>query len=83
MQGLEEFSGIRDSPKYSCRRGSRINTDRFPKRAPKAQDSRRVRGTGSPSKFFWIFTPEFPFPGFPSHSDRILARFQRRMCFYY
>ena len=67
------------------RRGSRINTDRFPKRAPKAQYFRRVRGggRGSPRKCFEIFTPEVPFPGFPSHLDRILAKFQRRMCSYY
>ena len=38
------------------RRGSRTNTDRFPKRAPKAQDSRAGGGGGleacSPLKFF-------------------------------
>ena len=39
----------------------RLNTDRFSKRAPKDQASR-----GGPGVFH-------PFPGFLSHSDRILA----------
>ena len=40
---------------YKCRRGSRINGDRFPKRAPKAQAS---WGSGGmlPRKIFWILT---------------------------
>ena len=38
------------------RRGSRINTDLFPKRAPKAQASSGVRG-GLPQEMFWIFIP--------------------------
>ena len=38
------------------RRGSRINTDRFPKRAPKAQASSGVREQAPPGKN-WIFTP--------------------------
>ena len=43
------------------RRGSRLNTDRFSKRAPKDQASRGAPGVCH------------PFPGFLSHSDRILA----------
>ena len=46
------------------RRGSRLNTDRFSKRAPKDQASRG--GGGGPGVCH-------PFPGFLSHSDRILA----------
>ena len=38
------------------RRGSRINTDLFPKRAPKAQACSGVRG-GLPQEMFWIFIP--------------------------
>lgn len=39
------------------RRGFRINTDRFPKRAPKAQASSGVREHAPPGKKNWIFTP--------------------------
>ena len=43
-----------------------------------------VRGGGtSPRNLFGIFTLEVPFPGFPSHSDKILASFQLGKCFYY
>ena len=38
-----------------CRRGSRINTDRFPERAPKVQASREVR-----KMFPWNLTPWSP-----------------------
>ena len=58
------------------RRGSRINTDRFPKRAPKAQASRGVQGMFPLGKFFGFYFTKVSFPGFLSHSDRILARFQ-------
>ena len=54
-------------------RGSRINTDRFPERAPKAQASRGVRGHGPHGKCFRFYLPKVPFPGFPSSLDRILA----------
>ena len=50
------------------RRGSRINTDLFPKRAPKAQACSGVRG-GSPKKCFGFLFLKVPFPGFPSHSS--------------
>ena len=58
------------------RRGSRINTDRFPKRAPKAQASSGVQGMLPLRKFFRFYFTKVSFPGFLSHSDRILARFQ-------
>ena len=44
----------------STRRGSRINTDRFPKRAPKEQASRWVRGHAPLGNLFWIVTPQSP-----------------------
>ena len=51
------------------RRGSRINTDCFPKRRPKVQASR-----GSQDQSFFDFQLlKVPFLEFPSHSDRILA----------
>ena len=45
------------------RRGSRINTDRFPERAPKSQGSRGSR----------VMFPRESVPGFLSHSDWILT----------
>ena len=42
------------------RRRSRINTDRFPKWAPKAQASKGGSGGGSPQEIFWILTPLSP-----------------------
>ena len=56
------------------RRGLRINTDRFPKRAPKAQASRGVREQAPTGKKIGFLLLKVPFPGFPSHSDRMLAR---------
>ena len=47
-----------------CRRGSRINTDRFPKRAPKAQASRGVRRRTLPGNFLDFHSLKSPFPGF-------------------
>ena len=41
----------------STRRGSRINTDRFPKRAPKEQASSGVRRHAPLGNLFWILTP--------------------------
>ena len=58
----------------TSRRGSRIHTDGFPKRAPKAQASRGIWGACSPEKCFGFYLPKVPFLGFLSHSDRILAR---------
>ena len=65
------------------RRGSKINSYRFHKRAPKAQASRAgVSGACSSRKIFGFKVPKVPFPGFLSHSDRIfslskpLSRFQ-------
>ena len=56
------------------RRGLRINTDRFPKRAPKAQASRGVREQAPTGKKIGFLLLKVSFPGFPSHSDRMLAR---------
>ena len=46
------------------RRGSRINTDRFPKRAPKAQASRGVRRRPPPGNFLDFYSLKSPFLGF-------------------
>ena len=51
----------------------RINTDGFAKRAPKAQASGSVRVHVPRGKFFLFWFSEVLFPGFLSHSDRILA----------
>ena len=60
--------GLTLQMKRLCRRGSRINNDRFPKRAPKAGGVR-----GSPGNVLDFILPKVLFPGFLSHSDRILA----------
>ena len=59
----------------SSRRGSRIHTDGFPKRAStKAHASSGVWKGCSPGKFLKFFTPSSSLiSGFLSHSDRILA----------
>ena len=60
------------------RRGSRINTDRFPERAPKEQAcgvGEGCSGTCSPLKFLGFQLSKVPFSGFLSHSDRILVSF--------
>ena len=56
------------------RRGSRINADRFPKRAPQAQASRGFGGNALLGIFFiYIFNSrKVSFHGFLSRSDRIL-----------
>ena len=46
------------------RRGSRINGDRFPERAPKAQASRRVQGNALPGNFLDFNSLKSPFLGF-------------------
>ena len=51
-------------------RGPRINTDRFPERAPKAQGSRGGGGMGGGGS--GVCSPR-KFPGFVNHSDSILA----------
>ena len=43
----------------------------------------QVKEHGSPKKLFGFLLVEVPFPGFPSHSDGILARFQLGKCFYF
>jgi len=49
---------------FQTRRGSRINTDRFPKQAPKAQDFKGVRGHASPGAFLDFNPLKSPFLGF-------------------
>ena len=44
---------------HACRRGSRINTDWFPKRALKIQASRGICKYTPPGNF-WILTPKSP-----------------------
>ena len=51
------------------KRGTRISTDRF----PNLQGDPRACTF---EKFFGFYLPEVSFPGFLSHSDGILARFQ-------
>ena len=46
------------------RRGSRINTDQFPKRAPKEQPSRGVRRRAPPGYFLDFLFFKSPFLGF-------------------
>ena len=46
------------------RRGSRINTDRFPKRAPKAQASSGVQERAPPGKNLDFYSLKSPFVGF-------------------
>ena len=55
------------------RQGSRMNTDQFLKWALKAQASREV---WSRANRMLDFNSPKSFPGFLSHSERILARFQ-------
>ena len=56
------------------RRGSRINSYRFHKRAPKGQVSRAgVSGACSPGKSFGFKVPKVPFLGSLNHSDRIFT----------
>ena len=55
------------------RQGSRMNTDQFLKWALKAQASREV---WSRANRMLDFNSPKSFPGFMSHSERILARFQ-------
>ena len=57
--------------KTRSRRGSRINTDRFPKRAPKAQAFGGSGGMSQWEIFFDFSIPKSHF-GFLSHSDRII-----------
>ena len=50
----------------SCRirRGSRINTDRFPKRALKAQTFSGVQGLAPPRNYLDFYSLKSPFLGF-------------------
>ena len=50
--------------KTRSRRGSRINTDRFPKRAPKAEAFGGFGGTSQWEIFFDFNFPKSPFLGF-------------------
>ena len=47
-----------------ARRGSRINTDRFPKRAPKARAFSGVRGLAPPRNYLDFYSLKSPFLGF-------------------
>ena len=54
-------------------RGSRLNTYLLnSKRTQQVQASREVKGACFPRKCFGFYLPKVPFPGFLSHSDRIL-----------
>ena len=55
----------------STRHGSTINTDRFPKRAPKEQASSGVRGHAPLGNLIWILTPQSPVFWVCEHLDRI------------
>ena len=66
-----------------CRRGIRINADRFPKWGPKAQALSSGSGRQAPQEMpVWFLTLQVPFSGFSSHSDRILPRFQPPEAFF-
>ena len=54
------------------RHGSRTNTDRFPKRASKAEPFGGSGGMSQWEIFFDFKLPKVPFLGFLSHSDRII-----------
>ena len=71
-QSLECLAG-KCSNKIKHRQGSRMNTDQFLKWALKAQASREV---WSRANRMLAFNSPKSFPGFLSHSERILARFQ-------
>ena len=45
------------------------------------QASSGVQG-GLPQEIIWIFLLKLAFPGFPSHSNRILARLELENCFF-
>ena len=71
ISGLKFYDSARASLAL-FRRGSRIHTDRFPKRALKVQ---AFGGSGGMSQwviFFDFKLPKVPFLGFLSHSDRII-----------
>ena len=62
------------------RHESRIDTGQFPKQA---RACRVVRRRASPPGNFCGFSLlQFPFPGFLSHSDRVLVRSQLWKCFF-
>ena len=42
---------------------------------PQVQAPREVKGHASPENVLDFYSLNLPFPGFQSHSDRILARF--------
>ena len=48
----------------SGRRGSRINTDRFPKRALKAQTFSEVQGLAPPKNYLDFYSSKSPFLAF-------------------
>ena len=56
------------------RHESRIDTGQFPKQARACREV--GRRASPPGNFCGFSLLEFPFPGFLSHSDRILVRFQ-------
>ena len=62
------------------RQGSRMNTDQFLKWAFKVQASREV---WSRANHMLDFNSPKSFPGFLSHSERILARFQLGKSYFY
>ena len=62
----------KDDDSADCpRRRSRINTNWFSQMSAKGTNFKPGPGAGSLSKFFGFLLPKVPFPGFPSHSDRI------------
>ena len=62
----------KDDDSADCpRRRSRINTNWFSQMSAKGTNFKPGPGAGSLSKFFGFLPPKVPFPGFPSHSDRI------------
>ena len=60
---FEQWGGffyVPQEPGHQIRRGTRINTDWFPKRGPEAQTSGRGVWAGSPKNVFRFLTPLIP-----------------------
>ena len=72
------MEGRKEREKKAYRHGSMKNTERFPKRAPKVQDS---GGSGGrlPRKGFAFLISIF---NFLSHSDKIWAKFSNLLKIY-
>ena len=69
---------VHDHTSNVCKRGSRINTKQFPKRAPNVQASGGGGGGGGsggmpPEKSFGLKLPTITFPVFLNHLEKIFT----------